>query len=124
MPLPTGVISMRATRDDSAVYTSYRAGVPAVTPPQRPTAVGPTDVTVLDIPSLRDADTDGGFYVAVRGSLANSSSTWPGCTVQISTDGQATWTDIDRSEEHTSELQSLMRISYAVFCLKKKKNKY
>src|SRR3546814_9318864 len=28
----------------------------------------------------------------------------------------------DRSEEHTSELQSLMRISYAVFCLKKKKH--
>src|SRR3546814_4171720 len=29
-----------------------------------------------------------------------------------------------RSEEHTSELQSLMRISYAVFCLKKKRQKY
>src|SRR3546814_3222438 len=29
----------------------------------------------------------------------------------------------DRSEEHTSELQSLMRISYAVFCLKKKNKK-
>src|SRR3546814_2802303 len=29
---------------------------------------------------------------------------------------------VDRSEEHTSELQSLMRISYAVFCLKKKNN--
>src|SRR3546814_6332787 len=29
--------------------------------------------------------------------------------------------DAHRSEEHTSELQSLMRISYAVFCLKKKK---
>src|SRR3546814_5778070 len=29
---------------------------------------------------------------------------------------------ISRSEEHTSELQSLMRISYAVFCLKKKNN--
>src|SRR3546814_9038005 len=29
-----------------------------------------------------------------------------------------------RSEEHTSELQSLMRISYAVFCLKKKNKKY
>src|SRR3546814_1349438 len=29
--------------------------------------------------------------------------------------------DVTRSEEHTSELQSLMRISYAVFCLKKKK---
>src|SRR3546814_10422808 len=31
--------------------------------------------------------------------------------------------DAERSEEHTSELQSLMRISYAVFCLKKKKKK-
>src|SRR3546814_1061809 len=31
--------------------------------------------------------------------------------------------DRGRSEEHTSELQSLMRISYAVFCLKKKKTK-
>src|SRR3546814_3412685 len=30
----------------------------------------------------------------------------------------------ERSEEHTSELQSLMRISYAVFCLKKKKNEH
>src|SRR3546814_4232154 len=30
--------------------------------------------------------------------------------------------ELDRSEEHTSELQSLMRISYAVFCLKKKKD--
>src|SRR3546814_8757368 len=36
--------------------------------------------------------------------------------------GAATgWTRQGRSEEHTSELQSLMRISYAVFCLKKKK---
>src|SRR3546814_6815856 len=38
----------------------------------------------------------------------------PGC-------GGAQW-NVGRSEEHTSELQSLMRISYAVFCLKKKKN--
>src|SRR3546814_7635833 len=34
----------------------------------------------------------------------------------------AAWGDV-RSEEHTSELQSLMRNSYAVFCLKKKKKK-
>src|SRR3546814_5426270 len=32
------------------------------------------------------------------------------------------WRNGGRSEEHTSELQSLMRISYAVFCLKKKKH--
>src|SRR3546814_3581367 len=41
--------------------------------------------------------------------------------------GHSSMRDIEeiaaRSEEHTSELQSLMRISYAVFCLKKKKNK-
>src|SRR3546814_8518385 len=38
--------------------------------------------------------------------------------VQVGDDAKA-----PRSEEHTSELQSLMRISYAVFCLKKKKTK-
>src|SRR3546814_9023957 len=35
-------------------------------------------------------------------------------------DPKVAWVTRDRSEEHTSELQSLMRISYAVFCLKKK----
>src|SRR3546814_1905412 len=46
----------------------------------------------------------------------------PGCCKR-----ECTWTRVlasvplVRSEEHTSELQSLMRISYAVFCLKKKK---
>src|SRR3546814_6576586 len=38
-------------------------------------------------------------------------------------DGGKAWPD-RRSEEHTSELQSLMRISYAVFCLKKKKQEH
>src|SRR3546814_2359003 len=33
------------------------------------------------------------------------------------------WRNGSRSEEHTSELQSLMRISYAVFCLKKKRRR-
>src|SRR3546814_10387978 len=37
---------------------------------------------------------------------------------------QRLFREADRSEEHTSELQSLMRISYAVFCLKKKINTY
>src|SRR3546814_8653522 len=41
--------------------------------------------------------------------------------VEILEDGEAFLKVRDRSEEHTSELQSLMRISYAVFCLKKKK---
>src|SRR3546814_2751810 len=41
----------------------------------------------------------------------------------MDSDGSITATGDKRSEEHTSELQSLMRISYAVFCLKKKKPK-
>src|SRR3546814_9184275 len=52
-----------------------------------------------------------------------------GCEiVRVARPGQGAWSDVGasilhrgRSEEHTSELQSLMRISYAVFCLKKKK---
>src|SRR3546814_6635115 len=47
-------------------------------------------------------------------------SAWPcryGSCVMSLAEG---WGDSVRSEEHTSELQSLMRISYAVFCLKKK----
>src|SRR3546814_8125023 len=42
------------------------------------------------------------------------------CPTRSERDDRRTWHE-GRSEEHTSELQSLMRISYAVFCLKKKK---
>src|SRR3546814_2087416 len=42
-------------------------------------------------------------------------------TLQMAMSGLRELSVIQRSEEHTSELQSLMRISYAVFCLKKKK---
>src|SRR3546814_8980846 len=52
---------------------------------------------------LMDTMSSGPFFGVLLGSLA------------------AMTTDL-RSEEHTSELQSLMRISYAVFCLKKKNN--
>src|SRR3546814_5522064 len=52
---------------------------------------------------------------AARSSCARVSS---GLATQV-TITSCSW----RSEEHTSELQSLMRISYAVFCLKKKTNK-
>src|SRR3546814_2370385 len=47
---------------------------------------------------------------------------WRRRRVRDDDDGAAADDDM-RSEEHTSELQSLMRISYAVFCLKKKKKK-
>src|SRR3546814_9168839 len=43
-----------------------------------------------------------------------------GCRLRLGQRYRAAVGELDRSEEHTSELQSLMRISYAVFCLKKK----
>src|SRR3546814_10621605 len=61
------------------------------------------------------------------GSILRPDRTWPDGTPGHS---HASWRrpwrmkwNGTRSEEHTSELQSLMRISYAVFCLKKKKDK-
>src|SRR3546814_2054401 len=45
------------------------------------------------------------------------------CSIYLLRDGALELYATRRSEEHTSELQSLMRISYAVFCLKKKKKK-
>src|SRR3546814_7625081 len=46
-----------------------------------------------------------------------------GCRLPLFSSGTKFESGTGRSEEHTSELQSLMRISYAVFCLKKKKKK-
>src|SRR3546814_6790029 len=85
-----------------------------------------------------------GAYEAVFGQvprivLASVAAFWAGefansfvmARMKIWTNGKYLWTrtigstvvgqGFDRSEEHTSELQSLMRNSYAVFCLKKKK---
>src|SRR3546814_8184838 len=53
----------------------------------------------------------GGFRVRARFSTGKDA------------DGVWESSGVERSEEHTSEIQSLMRISYAVFCLKKKKIK-
>src|SRR3546814_1867153 len=48
---------------------------------------------------------------------------WPRSPMARTGSGRSTSSPAPRSEEHTSELQSLMRISYAVFCLKKKKQR-
>src|SRR3546814_2786418 len=63
-----------------------------------------------------DADAGGVVAVATIGEAGGECEGRVG--VQAMRDGAA------RSEEHTSELQSLMRISYAVFCLKKKNKEH
>src|SRR3546814_1863739 len=76
---------------------------------------------------LKDDVANGLVPVRARGKhpLTNMPQTpeqaW-GCIAEYLS-GTAKWEQW-RSEEHTSELQSLMRISYAVFCLKKKKKKH
>src|SRR3546814_6873897 len=56
--------------------------------------------------------------VAVAVLRTDAGPFWRQCATAMGFAGQIL---VARSEEHTSELQSLMRISYAVFCLKKKK---
>src|SRR3546814_7696889 len=68
-----------------------------------------------------------GRATATSAAPTQSATTEGGIVFPSSNNGQFqlnVWTEAQssgRSEEHTSELQSLMRISYAVFCLKKKK---
>src|SRR3546814_9025345 len=76
---------------------------------------------------------DGGGHIVLyplfRRSTDMTQVQWPGasftldnrCIVHQGRKARAIQRGRHRSEEHTSELQSLMRISYAVFCLKKKK---
>src|SRR3546814_1299719 len=53
--------------------------------------------------------------------LADACLEFVAVVIPVEHDGVSSGGGTDRSEEHTSELQSLMRISYAVFCLKKKR---
>src|SRR3546814_4074098 len=67
-------------------------------------ALGSADVRLLSLTNAYRAFAAGGLYSPARYLL----------------DAPGRVQGIERSEEHTSELQSLMRISYAVFCLKNK----
>src|SRR3546814_2285592 len=60
--------------------------------------------------------------VGTIGHVDHGKTTTTAAMTKVSADKFGTnYVPYDRSEEHTSELQSLMRISYTVFCLKKKK---
>src|SRR3546814_2309378 len=84
--------------------------------------------TQAEVVALKGADLriGRGDFVAIMGPSGSGKSTpmnLIGC-LDTASGGSYECDGVDvstRSEEHTSELQSLMRISYAVFCLKKKK---
>src|SRR3546814_7196345 len=90
--------------------------------------------TDTPFPTRRCSDRNGGATLAALSASADNSATYTTelaahQPAQLRLDNIATIIERDsneiddliRSEEHTSELQSLMRTSYAVFCLKKKK---
>src|SRR3546814_6010415 len=102
-------------RAEPSTATAPASNEPA---PRGPSAVG-----------LRDAKL-GGWYREDTGELfrgmpigAGDVVVDVGCGAGVNSVFCARHGAYVRSEEHTSELQSLMRISYAVFCLKKKKKK-
>src|SRR3546814_10817567 len=72
--------------------------------------------------TTRDLFVKRGFHQTGMAQIASSSGIAVGQIYRDFANKEAIIAAI-RSEEHTSELQSLMRISYAVFCLKKKKQK-
>src|SRR3546814_10726478 len=95
---------------------------------ERPGGTG-TEITMrslpIEIPSIADLEMEAAIvenFAPHQGLILVTGPTGSGkSTTQASLNRNLLESGIrDRSEEHTSELQSLMRISYAVFCLKKK----
>src|SRR3546814_4120890 len=72
---------------------------------------------------ILQAEESGGQIIAVVSAAAGEALHLGAAVAQPAGDPETVAEAPGRSEEHTSELQSLMRISYAVFCLKKKNTK-
>src|SRR3546814_10739495 len=92
---------------------------------RRPPRSTRTDTLFPYTTLFRSARRHAGTFIAARAgrALPDPSATQSGAVAGAATASQGILPPRGvRSEEHTSELQSLMRISYAVFCLKKKKH--
>ncbi|OBS10775.1 phage tail protein [Acidihalobacter prosperus] len=85
-----GPLTIEGVDQQPADYTSYRTG----STPAASTTVsipGPTDLLLLDIPALRDADAQTpGLYMAAAGLVSG----WPGAAIERSGDGGASWSQI------------------------------
>src|SRR3546814_5559796 len=112
----------RSTRTDTlfpytTLFRSHRARLHVIAVGRRADPAAPEHVVGFACP---EAAQDRDFRRRTRGALKDVEG---GVQARIHAARIALAMVSQRSEEHTSELQSLMRISYAVFCLKKKKHK-
>src|SRR3546814_4095384 len=104
----------------SALDLRLDAAYNLITGPGGPIQVGSVERFGRQLPFITNAPTNLADYVAFFAAQHGDA------TFLVEGDERLSFKQVymaarQRSEEHTSELQSLMRISYAVFCLKKKK---
>src|SRR3546814_4501732 len=105
------------------IYVGRHAEMPLLQrgdPAKAGAAVGPAAPVPRAMPACAGMTAEGHPYFLSSSTSENSASTTSSSA--LLSPASAAGDAAARSEEHTSELQSLMRISYAVFCLKKKKN--
>src|SRR3546814_7538361 len=106
----------RSTRTDTLFpYTTlFRSGIVYVG-----AEVGPGDILVGKVTPKGETQLTPEEKL-LRAIFGEKASDEKDTSLRVPTGTKGTVIDVQRSEEHTSELQSLMRISYAVFCLTKK----
>lgn len=85
-----GVISWEAVAEEGQTYTQTATGITTAFTPQTVSNLVATNIELLDIPMLRDADNDAGFYVAANGWQTG----WPGCVLFKSVDGGASYSEV------------------------------
>ena len=81
--VPGGAVALKTVAEQAALYTQIAPGAAAAIPPKSIPWAGPTEMLYLDLPALRDADGDAGFYLAARG-FTNG---WHGAQLFDSPDG-------------------------------------
>ena len=89
-----GLIRLALVRDDDGVYESYAVGAPAAysgTTGSNISVPGTADLVLLDLPLLRDADNDAGYYAAVQ---ATGSTSFGGAVLYRSPDGGITYDSV------------------------------
>ena len=85
-----GLLTLELARDDDGNYVSYAVGNAGSFRPGVVTVSGPTEVVLLDLPALLDADNNPGYYAAMRGLLDG----WQGASLFRSNDGGGSYTAV------------------------------